>query len=158
MEGRRRGNGTPRSWNILPSRRSWSLPRSWPILGSPPSWFKCMGRANSIRPYRGWGSRSKNPPPFPAGPIPPTFGNLATQTMLHSSHPPKRPTSNLRYAAGIPAPSTEAFPNMPRMSPEPDPYKNTSFYSPKQNHFRTLSSHFVHKKERAILKNIKMTL
>lgn len=63
MEGRRGGNGTPRSWNILPSRRSWSLPRSWPILGSSPYWFKCVGPIVDRTPGP--------PPPFQLTPFDP---------------------------------------------------------------------------------------
>src|SRR5690606_13809587 len=130
-----------------------------------------MGRANSIRPYRG-GDHGPSLSMILCRVSAPLNHRNGFSSLPHSTHVrksrnannptlllfPQRPPSTLGYAAAYPAPSTEAFPNMPRMSPEPDPQKNTSIYSPKQNHSRTLPSHFVRKKERAILKNIKMTL
>src|SRR5690606_9925389 len=95
----------PLSWPILLSSPSWSLPRSWPILGSLPYWFTSIGRANSIRPYRGSEPWSKNPPPFQLTPFDPPSEI--------SQSKPCHPVCVLGHAVGIPAAISGAFPNQP---------------------------------------------
>src|SRR5690606_5458807 len=128
------GNGTPRSWDILPSGGSSSLPRSWSILGSIPSWFKCVGRANSIRPYRG-GDHGPSLSMILCRVSAPLNHRNGFSSLPHPTHIRKfrnanhaiplpilqSPTYIQGYAAPDPAPSTKATPLMPQMSPEPDP-------------------------------------